>query len=145
MNRLLFVVLCLALAGSSYAQKNFEEAFGIEKKYYLKDCVVKLNLQWSPATTALVQERVLYAIDVQLSKAIVSGEFPLFLDGTTWERKFYVFYYVDQCEHRRQLLQAMVEQYLVPHIPEFPDYHIEDEGIEPGFDGVTPYCCWLGD
>ena len=145
----LLVLLSIVLAGSSHAQRSFEEAFGIEKKYYVKDCVVKLNLQWPPATTELVRERVGYAIDVQISKALVSavaGEFPLFSGGTTWERKYYVFYYADQCEHRRQLLQALVEKYLVPSIPEFPDYHIEDEGIEPGFDGAgPPQGWWLDD
>lgn len=137
--------LGLALVGSSQAQRSFEEALGIEKKYYLKDCMVKLNLQWPPTTTALVRKHVVHAINVQIAQAIVSGEFPLFVDHATWELKSYVFYYVDQCEHRRQLVEALVEKYLVPHIPEFPEYHIEDEGLEPGFDGVMPQCCWLDD
>ena len=145
MKGLLLVFLCIALASSSQAQRSFEEMLGIEKKYYLKDCMVKLNLEWPSATPAPILERVGHAIDVQIRKAIVSGEFPLFSDHAPWHQKYYVFYYIDQCEHRRQWVQALVEKYLVPHIPEFPEYHIEDEGIDPGFDGVTPQGWWLDD
>ena len=145
MKGVLLLVLGIVLAGSSHAQKSLEEVLGIEKKYYLKDCMVKLNLEWPPATTALVLERVGQAIDVQIRKAIVSGEFPFFSNHAPWNLKYYVFYYIDQCEHRRQLVQALVEKYLVPHIPEFPEYQIEDQDLQPGFDGVTPQCCWLDD
>ena len=146
MKGVLLGCLGLALAGVTQAQKSFEEVLGIEKKYYLKDCMVKLNLEWPPATTALVLERVGNAIDFQIRNAIVSGEFPLISSDAPWNLKYYVFYYVDQCEHRRQLVEALVEKYLVPHFPEFPEYHIEDEGIEPGYDGVgPPQCCWLDD
>ena len=145
MKGVLLLVLGIGLAGPSYAQNRFEEALGIEKKYYLKDCMVKLNLEWPPATTSSVLERVGNAIDFQIRNAIVSGEFPLISSDAPWNLKYYVFYYVDQCEHRRQLVEALVEKYLVPHIPEFPEYHIEDEGLEPGFDGVMPQCCWLDD
>lgn len=120
---------------TTYALKNL---LGIQKQYYLKDCMVKLNFQWPPTTTALVRERFGQAINSQITKALESGEFPLFSGGTTGAVKYYVFYYADRCEQRRQLVQALVEKYLVPYIPEFPEYHIEDEGIEPGFDGVMP-------
>ena len=145
MKGVILVVSCIALAGISHAQSSFEKAFGIEKKYYLKDCMVKLNFQWPPAMTAFDQERVMEAMHVPIAKAIVSGEFSLFVASTTWERKYIVFYYFDQCEHRRQFVQTLVEKYLVPNIPNFPDYQIEED-VEPGFDGQPPpQCCWLDD
>ena len=145
MKGVLLGCLGLALAGVTHAQQSFEEVLDSEKKYYLKDCMVKLNLEWPPATTSSVLERIGQAIDVQIRNAIVSGEFPLFSDHAPWNREYYVFYYIEQCEHRRQLVETLVEKYLVLHIPEFPEYHIEDEDIEPGFDGVTPQGWWLED
>ena len=138
-------VACIALASVSHAQSIFEKVLGIEKKYYLKDCMVKLNFRWSPAMTAFDQQRVMEATDVPILKASVSGEFSYFSTSTTWERKYIVFYFFDQCEHRRQFVQTFVEKYLVPNIPNFPDYQIEDQGLEPGFDGSRPQCCWLDD
>ena len=142
------VVACIALAGLSHAQSSFdyEKVFGHEKKYYAKDCMVMLNFRWPPAMTAFDQQRVMEAMDVPILKASVSGEFPLSLGHTTRERKYYVFYYLDKCEHRRQFVQTLVEKYLVPNIPNFPDYQIEDQGLQPGFDGSgPPTCCFLED
>ena len=145
------VAACIALAGVSHAQSSFdfdyEKVFGHEKKYYAKDCMVTLTLRWPPPTTALDRDRVLQAMNVQILKAMASGEFPLFNGHRTWWKGNYVevFYYLDQCEHRRQFVQTLVEKYLVPNIPNFPDYQIEDQGLEPGFDGSRPQCCWLDD
>ena len=144
------VVLGLALISyikhptvTKYAVKYL---LGIQKQYYLKDCMVKLNFQWPPTTTALIRKRVDQAINVQIIKALESGEFPLFFGGTTGELKYSVFYYTDQCEDRRQLVEALIEKYLVPHIPDFPEYEIVDESIEPGFDGTMPSGeFWLDD
>ena len=144
------VASCIALAGLSHAQSNFdyEKVFGHEKKYYAKDCMVMLNYRWPPAMTAFDQQRVMEATSFQILKAMASGEFPLFNGHRTrWKGNYVeVFYYLDQCEHRRQFVQTLVEKYLVPNIPNFPDYQIKDQGLEPGFDGVgPPTCCWLDD
>ena len=141
------VVACIALAGISHAQSSFLEAFGIEKKYYLKDCMVTLNYRWPPAMTAFDQQRVMEATNVQILKAMASGEFSYFGgNNTRWEGNYVeVFYFFDQCEHRRQFVQTFVEKYLVPNIPNFPDYQIEED-VDPGFDGQPPpRCCWLDD
>ncbi len=150
------VAACIALAGVSHAQSNFLEALGIEKKYYLKDCMVKLNFLWPPAMSAFDQQRVIFdqqrvmeAMDVPIRKAMASGEFSYFSGhfggSATGNGKYFVFYFFDQCEHRRQFVQTFVKKYLVPNIPNFPDYQIEDQGIDPGFDGSRPQCCWLDD
>ena len=151
-------VACIALAGLSHAQSNFdyEKVFGHEKKYYLKDCMVKLNFRWPPAMTAFDwqrvifdQQRVMEAMGVPIRKAMVSGEFSYFSGNfggsATGNGRYFVFYFFDQCEHRRQFVQTFVEKYLVPNIPNFPDYQIEDQGLQPGFDGSRPQCCWLDD
>ena len=142
-------VACIALASVSHAQSIFEKVLGIEKKYYLKDCMVKLNFLWPPAMPAFDQQRVMEAMKVPILKASVSGEFSYFSGhfsgSATGNGKYFVFYFFDQCEHRRQFVQTFVEKYLVPNIPNFPDYQIEDQGLQPGFDGVTPTCCWLDD
>ena len=147
MKGVILVVSCIALAGISHAQISFEKAFGIKKKYYLKDWMVTLTLRWHPPMMVFDLEQVTRVMTEQTLKAMVSAEFPYFSSrGTWWEGNYVeVFYYFDQCEHRRQFVQTLVEKYLVPNIPNFPDYQIEDQGIEPGFDGVTPQCCWLDD
>ena len=145
MKGVVLVASCIALAGLSHAQSSFLEAFGIEKKYYLKDCMVTLNFRWPPAMPAFDQQRVMEATDVPILKALASSEFPYFSTSQTRERKYIIFYFFDQCEHRRQFVQTLVEKYLVPNIPNFPDYQIEED-VEPGFDGQPPpRCCWLDD
>lgn len=117
--------------------------FGSERKYYLKDCIVKLNFLWDPNTDRSVRRRVLLGIEEPIFQAVVSRELPHFSGGTTRAQDYYVFYFEDQCESRRELVQKLVEEKLLSNIPDFPRYEIEDEGIEPGFDGATPVGRWL--
>ena len=116
---------------------------GLDRKYYIKDCIVKLNFLWDPNTDRLARQRVLLGIEAPIFQAVVSRELPHFSGGTTRAQDYYVFYFEDRCESRRELVQKLVEEKLVPSIPDFPRYEIEHEGIEPGFDGVTPMGRWL--
>ena len=80
-----------------------------------------------------------------ITRAMTSGEFPYFSTGTTRAKDHYVFYFMDRCEDRLEYVTKLVEEKVLPQIPDFPKYEIEHEGIEPGFDGATPSCCWLDD
>ena len=124
---------------------DFMKAFGLERKYYLRDCMVKLNFLWDSSVDQSIKWRIIEDMDLPTKKAQMSGDFPIFAGHTTRELKYEMFYFMDQCENRREYVQQMVEEYFLPNIPDFPEYDIEHEGIEPGFDGVTPSCCWLDD
>ena len=142
---LLSSVILMACKDVRANDEEFTKALGLERKYYLKDCMVKLNFLWDPDTHRAVIESVIQEIEVPISRAMVSGEFPYFSGHRTHSRDYYVFYFMDRCEDREEYLRKLVEAKFLPHIPEFPRYEIEHEGIEPGFDGATPSCCWLED
>ena len=145
--RLLLLFFVLILEGCNDVHPSDEEfmkgLLDLEKKYYLKECLVKLNFLWSSEMDESARENVLHKIRGPIMEATLSGEFPYFSGHTTYEMKYYVFYFMDRCENRREYVQRLVEEKFLPVIPDFPRYEIEHEGIKPGFDGVTPTCCWL--
>lgn len=114
-----------------------------EKKYYLKDCLVKLNFLWEPEVDQPTRDRVLREMLPLFMKEMVAGEFPYFSGYTTGALEYYVFYYYDKCENRQEYVQRLVEEKFLPNIPDFPQYEIVHEGIMPGFGGVTPKGHWL--
>ena len=141
---LLFSIVALAGCKDAHAgDGKLMERLGIEKKYYLKDCLVKLNFLWDPKTDRLTRESVFHKMRAPIMEAISSQEFPYFSGHATRTKDYYVFYFVDRCENRLELVQKLVKKKFLPNIPNFPEYEIEYEGIEPGFDGTTPFCCWL--
>ena len=145
---LLLLLSSIILVGCKDVYANddeFMKVLGLERKYYLRDCMVKLNFLWNLHTDRYVREDVVRDMQIPISKAMVSGEFPYFSGGTRRGETYYVFYFFDQCENRQEHVQRLVEEKFLPNIPDFPAYEIEHEGIEPGFDGVTPSCCWLDD
>ena len=123
-------------------QKDPMKLLGIQKKYHLRDCIVKLNLLWDPATNQSIRSAFFHEMTPRITKAMVSRDFPYF-GGHSTENTHYVFYFVDECEKRREYVQKLLDEILLPYIAHFPKYEIEHEGIEPGFDGVTISCCWL--
>ena len=125
--------------------EKFMKALGLERKYYLRDCIVKLNFLWNSETDQSTRRNVLQEMRAPIAKEMVSGEFPYFSAGTTRAKNHYVFYFMDRCEDREEYVRKLVEEKFVPNIPDFPRYEIEHEGIVPGFDGATPSCCWLDD
>ena len=128
----LFIFGCNSLAGG----------MSVERKYYLNQCIVKLNLKWDDAFEYARRVVVGKEIGEQLNRAIVSGEFPYFSAHTTRELNYYVLYYPDRCEARRRMTENIVSNYFVANIKDFPSYTIEDIGITPGFDGVIPSGWW---
>lgn len=134
----------LVLAGCSDTHSNADNGFAVEKKYSLRECVVRLDLLWNQMIEASARYRVLQEVGVQVNRAIVSGDFPLFSGGySPRDPKYYVFYYADQCEQRRELVQELVKEYFLPNVPDFPEYQIEDKDIQPGFDGAMPSGWWI--
>ena len=145
---LLLLLASIVLLGCKEVRANddeFMKAFGLERKYYLKDCMVKLNFLWDSDTHPAVVEGVFQGIRTPISRAMVSGEFPYFSGHRTRSSDYYVFYFMDRCEDRVEYVRKLVEEKFLPNIPDFPRYEVEHEGIEPGFDGATPSCCWLDD
>ena len=61
----------------------FMKAFGLEKKYYLKDCMAKLDFIWNPDIDQSTKRSVFDEIEDPITKAIMSGEFPYFSGHTT--------------------------------------------------------------
>lgn len=125
----------------------FSELLQIEKKYYLKDCVVKIALLWNNTETWDNKYTVLDEIQRQLRTAIndaISGRIPLFFDSYTGEATHITIYYPDKCEDRASITNMLIQNYLITDIDNFPDYSVEID-IAPGFDGNTPSCCWLDD
>ena len=138
-----FSIVLMGCKDVSADDHELMQFLGVEKKYHLRDCIVKLNFLWDSATEQSIREGVFQEIHDLIKKATVSGKVPYFSGHTTHEMTYYVFYFFDQCEKRREYTRKLVEEEFLPNIPHFPSYEIEHEGIEPGFDGVTPSCCWL--
>ncbi len=130
-----------AAAGES--QKPLLEFFVPSRKYRLKDCMVKLNFLGDSEKDRELQAKVLEEIHSPILEAMMSDEYPYFSGHTTSAQKYYVFYFMHQCEKRREYIQKLVEEKLLPYFREFPEYEIQHEGIEPGFDGTTPMGHWL--
>ena len=144
--KLLLLLSCVVLAGWNDAHagdKKLMEYLGIEKKYYLKDCLVKLNFLWDSKTNHLTRESVVHKMHALIIETNLSQEFPYFFGHVTRTKDYYIFYFVDQCENRLEFVQKLVEKEFLPNISSFPEHEIEYEGIESGFDGTTPFCCWL--
>lgn len=144
---LLLAALLPLIAGCSESGKaaspEANPPWKVERKYYLKDCIVKVDLLWPLGTEHAEKSRVMHKVAAQVNRAVVSGKLPMFSGGTTRELAFYVFYYADKCEQRKALTQKLIDEFFVPNVPQFPPYKIIDKGIEPGFDGVMPSGLWL--
>ncbi|PCH59658.1 MAG: hypothetical protein COC05_06495 [Gammaproteobacteria bacterium] len=141
---LLLSALFLVLSGFNDTYISPDSGFEVEKKYTLSECMVRLVMTWDQTIGAGGRYRILREADAQVSWAIVSGDFPLFSSHySPRDAKYYVFYYADRCEQRRELVQELVDNYFLPNVPEFPEYKIEHEGFQPGFDGVMPSGLWI--
>lgn len=124
---------------------NAEQGFNVEKKYYLKDCIVKINFIWDESIEYPERFTVTREIAEQIKLAIVAKDAPYFGGGTTRELQHYVLYYADKCEDRRALTEKLIRKYFRANIENFPSYTIEDTGVEPEFDGAIPSGLWLDD
>jgi hypothetical protein len=141
---MLSLIAMFLLVGCAEGKSGSQSGFAVEKKYSLTECVVRLGFIWADDSDYVQKTSVLRAVSEQMNKAIVSGEFPLFSGHTTRDSKYLVIYFADECENRGRLLDELVSGYFMPNIEDFPPYEIQDEGIEPGFDGVMPNGWWIG-
>ena len=119
----------------------------VEKKYYLKDCIVKVALLWHNNESWEDKYEVVDSIQKQMRFAVVSaisGNFPLFVDSYTREASFVVIYYSDRCEDRVSMTDRLIQDYLLPEVENFPEFSIETD-VAPGFDGSLPSGWWLDD
>jgi len=140
---ILLSVLALVLSGCDDVRSSTNGGFTVEKKYFLIDCMVRLDFEWDKETNSIARLNILKKIDDQVSQAIASGNFPLF-SGHYLPRdtSYYVFYFADDCEQRRQLIQKLIDEYFMPNVLDFPRYKIVHEDVKPGFDGVVPRGWW---
>ena len=121
-----------------------DNPFEIEKKYYLKDCIVKVNLLWEKGVPISEKYRVTETALERMLLAMGSGDFPLFSGGVTRDPSYIKVYYSDKCEDRVSLTHKLIQNYWLSDINDFPDFSIETN-VEPGFDGAIPSGWWLDD
>lgn len=139
----LFSLLLPLITGCSEPVGAAGKEWNVEKKYYLKDCIVKVDFLWESGSEYAERARIFSEVDEQIKRAMVSGRFPMFTGGYTRELTYDVFYYADQCEQKGAITQKIIDEFLIPNVSGFPPYKILDKNIEPGFDGVTPGGWWL--
>ncbi len=149
-NTVFCILICVFSLGCSEGMTYGEgiqkatNQFQIERKYYLKDCVVKVNFSWNPEDSALKRENVLNAIAEEIKDVLVANVFPLFSGHFGRDGSYYVVYYSDRCDSRIEMTHSLVRDYLSPKIRDLPSYSV-DVNVEPGFDGVLPSGWWLDD
>ena len=86
-----------------------------EKKYYLKDCVVKLALLWEINETWEHKYAVMDNIQQQMAVALnhaIAGNIPLFFDSYTREASHIAIYFPDRCEDRVSMTNKLIQDYL---------------------------------
>ena len=140
-----FLIAISIAASCGDIADNARSNLRVEKKYTLQECIVRVDFLWADVTAEDLKTDIIEEVNAQVGIAVVSGQFPIFSGHTTYDLDYYVFYFSDICEKRRQLTQDLIDKFFVPNVPGFPDYHIVDEGIDPGFDGVTPSGWWIDD
>jgi len=117
--------------------------FALEKKYYLRECLVSLDFKWNDSDSMVERVKVTRGISENVKAAIVSGEFPFFGGGTSNQRNAYLFYFGDDCENRELMMKSMLERYLLPNITSFPKYSISIDSISLVNYGSLPSGLWL--
>ena len=147
-SRCIFTLITIILTGCNGisdidSSPGIGSEFVTEKKYYLKDCLVRFELTWKETVDASARYDVLQEAGVEARRVLISGVFPLFASHYTRDGKYYVLYFADQCENKSKLAKALVEEYFLPNVPNFPEYKIENSGFSPGFDGVVPSGWWI--
>lgn len=141
------ILLCLLLLfGCNEDAAKSKNNFKLERKYLLKDCLVRLDFGWDEGTSFSTKEEVTQEIIAAMKEAtVVTNTFPLFFGHTTGDRSYFVFYFTDKCENRATLTESFVARFVKPASKSFPKYSIVSQGIEPGFDGVIPSGAWISD
>ena len=122
---------------------------GVERKYYLKDCIVKVDFDWDAlephaqryVDSQKMMDQIMKALDDIETKKY---DFPWFTYGQNLWEGHHVLSYIDQCEDRAALTQQLIEDYWVSAIDDFPEFTI-DTSVEPGFDGTMSSGFWLDD
>ena len=127
--------------GNNQQQDNLLE---IEKKYYLKDCIVKVNLLWGNGFPIDKKYEAVRRMIELMKIAVVSGDFPFFSGGTTRNASYITVYYSDRCEDRVSMTDRLIQDYLLPEEENFPEVSIETD-VVPAFDGSLPSGWWLDD
>lgn len=140
---LLLAFMVALLAGCDVASKETNPPWKVEKKYYLRDCIVKVDFAWAADKTYAEKSEIMGKITAQMTRTMVSGVFPTFSGHHTRDLGYHVFYFADKCEQKKEMTQRLIDKFFVPNVPGFPPYKIIDQGIEPGFDGVMPSGMWL--
>ena len=145
----LIVPMILGCNGGMAADANREAAnrsLGIEPKYALRDCMVRVDFEWAPGTTLSKKEEVVQEVIAAMREApVITHKLPIFFGHTTRDASYFVFYYADKCESRAVLTKRFIDEFVRPKSKGFPGYSIVAEGIEPGFDGVMPSGAWIPD
>lgn len=144
---LLFCFLILACSNEIESARMVQQQgnpMEVEKKYYLKDCIIKISFEWDEE---LLMSRKYQIIDEALhtmKSAVISGDFPLFSASATREATYIVLYYSDRCEDRIEMTNKLIKEYFLANVQSFPGFSIETK-VKPGFDGSKPSGWWLDD
>ena len=148
LKRSLVVLFCFSILAcsdeieSAWDHQHTGHPLEVEKKYYLKDCVIKIAFLWDDELQPSEKYQIIDEMLTRMKFAIVSSELPLFSGGTTREAAYIVIYYSDWCEDRIDMTNKLIEDYFLPNVEGFPDVSIETD-VKPGFDGSTPSGWWL--
>ena len=134
---LLSVILLLGCT-----KKSFNEHLNIERKYALRDCMVKLELKWKGDVSLEDRNAVAGNMIKILNEVTLSKALPYFSWHTPNDKSYFVLYYVDKCEVRAAMTERLITDFLVRRIDDFPEHTIIAEDVEPGFDGVIPSGFW---
>lgn len=143
LNILLFSWLFVFASACGASSEEVNKQAKVERKYHLKDCIVKVDFLWEPAVAYSDREKIIKQIGEQIKRALVSGEFPLFSGHSVRDYPYYIFYYSDKCKQREAMTQKLIDEFFVSKVSGFPAYQMTSKNIRPGFDGVKPSGWWL--
>lgn len=144
---LLFIFSILACSDeieSARTTQQQDNPLEIEKKYFLKDCIIKISFQWDEKIQVSRKHQIIDEVLSSMKLAIVSGDFPLFSGSTTREAAYIVVYYSDRCEDRIEMTNRLIKEYFLVRIQDFPDFSFETD-VKLGIGGSKPSGWWLDD
>ena len=141
---ILFLLACSVESEYDVANLQDRNLLLVEKKYYLKDCMVKVNFNWAEPLNYALREKITNRIGERINQVVAKNVFPLFSGHKNRARDYYVLYFSDRCEKKISMTNRLIKDYLLPDLDGFPGFSIESE-IKPGFDGITPSGWWLDD
>jgi hypothetical protein len=128
-------ILLLIITSDSYSQE-------FKPSYTIDECIVKVELNWTADNLSEAHD-VLIKADKFWKKAIAGGQFPLFFLHYTNAANYYMIYFAQKCEERKDIVTQIIQLKIKPNVPNFPNYEVFTSGFKVGFDGAMPSGWWI--